>query len=1226
VNFTSLAAAPRRLSRRSGKCVTRACAEALEQRRLLTAPPTVTGWRYDFEHLPHKIELTFSADVSASLQPADLRVDQVTTTDPDPVPTSLSYDAATNTATFAFAGVLPDGNYRFALDSEDVRTAGTDPQNLDADFFKDFSFLLADIAKVDPTTGASPGQDGRVTLDDYNRMAQHFGAGTTYGQGDFNYDGAVNLQDYNIVVARFGNALAPRVSGPDSVSVSVLEGTNTANLNWQDSAPADATGYRIQRSTDGQTFAFLKNLARPDIQYSDPNVAPKIIGWEDTTVATGQRYWYRVRAYKLDESGNEVWGTAYTPKSAATTKMPAPSNVTAMNLNSTQARVTWTDNSANEIGFDIEVSDGTATWVVSDVPANSTSAATATVSGLTPARAYTFKVRAGGSSTDSAWSPASNSVTTDAAPTGPIAAPSDLSAVMIAPGRIELNWRDNSHNEGAFRVERKYEGTAGWVQVTQLGFNFTSWTNNGVAFPEGIQGVHYRVRGFGAAGLSEYSAVASVYVPANLTATATDYNRVTVKWSYPSGPGQRFVVEQLVDGHLTRAPFDEPRSNEWEVVGQASDTQLTLDDVADGQGYDYRVTAYYGDGGGGATYNTAHVVTPVRKPSGLTVYGVNDLGDLWLRWTDESVGNDGYEIKFKDVETGSVDTWATTTLNRTRFSGTPGRTYEFEVRAYAVSRNVMTYSDPVRVTRALPTAPNPAPWPPVQRVSLSGAAITEDGSQPTRVTVSREYVPEPPAPLTVQLSAPEGTAVQGEDYAAFPTSVTIPATETSTSFTIQPINDQRVEVEESIAFWIEPSSAYRAWNGAQIRVIDDEPNVSVQWEAIDSPLSSNPGTGHAMSAVGQRIFPDYLSYEDTVDRRRVRVKATTSPAKAGVPIHFKLIDVDNPSYHVAAVDDEANELDNIGSASLSSDYAYTDSNGVSSVELITSWNPLDNYIVIASTDQDYLASLRNIDGNGDGLRAYQYIGNQRGPTPATTQATQPAQVGRRMHVEIDSMGAPGAVQYEPGDQPSGDVADPEIASFFRDAYKAAGVEVVQLEEESSSDLPFYTKFTGTDQLTAKQVMEDYLVGPDGHRQSRSKGGYVTVYIAGVYELGGGIRDNFANDSKDNDENTEFGEVGLTGRSQRHGRWWSLVFLEVLRDLQKDEHHWSDMDRSELLRLATMHELTHVWYGVDHPPGDFPIDVMWVPSTDDRLLEIKPVLSAETIDKINRLFGEPFYLP
>jgi len=47
-----------------------------------------------------------------------------------------------------------------------------------------------------------------VTLDDFTRLAAGFGLGSTWANGDFDYDGAVSLNDFTTLAANFGQAIA----------------------------------------------------------------------------------------------------------------------------------------------------------------------------------------------------------------------------------------------------------------------------------------------------------------------------------------------------------------------------------------------------------------------------------------------------------------------------------------------------------------------------------------------------------------------------------------------------------------------------------------------------------------------------------------------------------------------------------------------------------------------------------------------------------------------------------------------------------------------------------------------------------------------------------------------------------------------------------------------------------------------------------------------------------
>ena len=170
--------------------------------------------------------------------------------------------------------------------------------------------------------------------------------------------------------------------------------------------------------------------------------------------------------------------------------------------------------------------------------------------------------------------------------------------------------------------------------------------------------------------------------------------------------------------------------------------------------------------------------------------------------------------------------------------------------------------------------------------------------------------------------------------------------------------------------------------------------VSVVFEAIDSPLDGNPNLGG-----GQRIFPEKTTPTDAVNRKRVRVKATITPAVAKIPVFFKHFDVDDPSSDVAPIDPNGsagNDNKPGGAGTLSAGTAQTDAAGVATVELTIGTQPGDNYKAAASVTQSYLNgvvidTVNLKDGAGAAL-----------PTD-NAKLTQLLTVWRKVHVEVDSM-------------------------------------------------------------------------------------------------------------------------------------------------------------------------------------------------------------------------------
>jgi hypothetical protein len=159
--------------------------------------PVVTAAEFVYQSgSPQRVRFTFSQDVRASVSAADLSVERV---GGGPVEVSPpAYDAATNTATFAFsAGTLPNGNYRATLLAAGVtNAAGT---SIAANHVLDFFVLTGDVNR-----------DRFVNGTDFALLAANFGRsgpGITYGRGDLNGDGSVNGTDFALLAGNFGKSM-----------------------------------------------------------------------------------------------------------------------------------------------------------------------------------------------------------------------------------------------------------------------------------------------------------------------------------------------------------------------------------------------------------------------------------------------------------------------------------------------------------------------------------------------------------------------------------------------------------------------------------------------------------------------------------------------------------------------------------------------------------------------------------------------------------------------------------------------------------------------------------------------------------------------------------------------------------------------------------------------------------------------------------------------------------
>ena len=207
----------------------------------------------------------------------------------------------------------------------------------------------------------------------------------------------------------------------------------------------------------------------------------------------------------LDHFGVTIDGQTAPPIALA-----APSNLSATAISSSQINLTWTDNSNNETGFEIErcTGEGCNTFAhIATVGANVTSYSN---TGLASSTTYNYRVRAYNSAGDSDYSAPPANATTPAAPALP-AAPSGLKATAVSRSQINLSWTDNSTNETGFKIERCTGATCtNFSQIATVGANVTAYSNKKLSRNTTYS---YRVRAYNAAGNSGYSDPVSATTP-----------------------------------------------------------------------------------------------------------------------------------------------------------------------------------------------------------------------------------------------------------------------------------------------------------------------------------------------------------------------------------------------------------------------------------------------------------------------------------------------------------------------------------------------------------------------------------------------------------------------------------------------------------------------------------------------------------------------------------------
>ena len=362
----------------------------------------------------------------------------------------------------------------------------------------------------------------------------------------------------------------------------------------------------------------------------------------------------------------------------------APSALAIRELTTGELVISWTDNSDNESGFELDRSKGAA-GTFSEIASVSADVSTYQDAAVDGASEYCYRVRALGAAGSSASAFSAPACHQFAAP----AAPSDLGATASLE-QVDLSWTDNSDNETGFEVWRSTTGAGGTFALeATVGADVKSFGNTGL---QDNAEYCYRVRATGSGGLdSPFTATACATTPipqapppaapSNLAAVPTSPTVIALSWIDNASDETGFEIWRSTTGATgTYSLLSSVVAN----VTNANDSGL--DPVVP---YCYKVRAVGAVNAPPSDFTTASCATTPAPPAPNTPDNVSATAtsttDITVTWRDNSSDETGFEIwRSTTGASGTYSLLVSVAANAesTNDTGlTPGTQYCYKVKA-----------------------------------------------------------------------------------------------------------------------------------------------------------------------------------------------------------------------------------------------------------------------------------------------------------------------------------------------------------------------------------------------------------------------------------------------------------------------------------------------------------------------------------------------------------------
>ncbi|HEY3358939.1 MAG TPA: DUF2341 domain-containing protein [Polyangia bacterium] len=451
---------------------------------------------------------------------------------------------------------------------------------------------------------------------------------------------------------------------PEPINLTATAASTTElDLGWTDRTDTE-TLFRVQRC-QGTGCADFADLA---------TVAVNVVTYADATACAGTTYRYQVRA---EGAG---WQSAWSvPATGTATAAAAPSGVTATRLSEVAVRVTWTDTTQDESGFEVWRCAGAG---CSDFALAGTVAANVRTfddGAVAPETTYSYRVRAVKTAA-CAWSGPYGAA---AAVTTSVTAPAGVGATPVNTTQVDLAWSDPTASESGFTIQRCTGSACDFS--TAVSFEVPANTlvySDTTACAAGSY--RYRLRAHRDGGpiwVGPWSTVvgattAGVPVPGAFAATAASDTEVALSWTDTASDEWGYRVERCSGSGCAS----------FAAAGTAVANATSYRDggLTPSAWYTYRVVAYKTATCGWESPSGAAAAQLAPARPGSLVATAQSSQAIRLDWADLAGDEDAFDLE-RQTANGAFIPWARVGAGATSFVDTvalePSTTYHYRVTA-----------------------------------------------------------------------------------------------------------------------------------------------------------------------------------------------------------------------------------------------------------------------------------------------------------------------------------------------------------------------------------------------------------------------------------------------------------------------------------------------------------------------------------------------------------------